>query len=436
MATDMPTGAASPPDRAQLQRDLELTRAQLAEAHKMASLGRMLAAVVHEINTPIGSLLSNNEVTLRSLGSLRELLAGAPDSPSPSLAKALAILETVAGLAAVDKLAGERIASMVRGLRAFSRVDQGRPGTIQVHSLIEDALKLVDWTYGRRVTVERDFGDLPEIECYPQSLSQVFLNLLVNAGQAIEAQGKVVVRTRAEGGRVHIAVSDTGKGVQPEDRPKIFSPGFSTKPIGEGTGMGLVIVWDIVVATHGGTITFESQPGVGTTFHVRIPAKQPRKMETAQQPSVIIVDDEEMVITSISAFLRLETDFNIYGFTDPEEAVRYLETRPADVVVTDYLMPKLNGVQLLARAKQLQPEAARVLLTGHADKQSAILAINEVGVYQYLEKPWENAQLLLVIRSAIERTQLFRQLRDKISELDAAHGSLKNVQARLIRAFL
>jgi DNA-binding NtrC family response regulator len=159
-------------------------------------------------------------------------------------------------------------------------------------------------------------------------------------------------------------------------------------------------------------------------------------METDTQPVVTVVDDEEMVVTSIRAYLQLETGYRIDGFTDPEEAVRHLETHPVDVVVTDMLMPKLNGVQLLAHAKRLQPEAARILLTGHADKQSAIQAINEVGVYQYLEKPWDNAQLLLVINSAIERTQLFRQLRDKIAELDAAHGNLKGIQARLIKAFL
>ncbi|MGD0014697.1 MAG: response regulator [Bryobacteraceae bacterium] len=159
-------------------------------------------------------------------------------------------------------------------------------------------------------------------------------------------------------------------------------------------------------------------------------------METNTQPVVIVVDDEEMVVISIRAYLQLETDYRIDGFTDPEEAVKHLETHPVDVVVTDILMPKLNGVQLLAHAKRLQPEAARILLTGHADKQSAIQAINEVGVYQYLEKPWDNAQLLLVINSAIERTQLLRQLRDKIAELDAAHGNLKDIQARLIKAFL
>lgn len=159
-------------------------------------------------------------------------------------------------------------------------------------------------------------------------------------------------------------------------------------------------------------------------------------MATNSQPEVVIVDDEEMVITSIRAFLRLETDYGITGFTSPEDAVKHLETNPVDVVVTDYLMPKMNGIQLLARSKSLQPEAARVLLTGHADKQSAIQAINEIGLYQYIEKPWDNAQLLLVIQSAIERTQLLRNLKDKIAQLDMAHTSLKDVQTRLLRAFL
>jgi DNA-binding NtrC family response regulator len=143
-----------------------------------------------------------------------------------------------------------------------------------------------------------------------------------------------------------------------------------------------------------------------------------------------------MVITSIRAFLQLETDYKIIGLTSPEEAVKQLETNPVDVVVSDYLMPKMTGLQLLAKSKDLQPEAARVLLTGHADKQSAIQAINDVGLFQYLEKPWDNSQLLLVIQSAIERTQLLRTLREKITELDAAHSNLKDVQARLLRAFL
>lgn len=152
--------------------------------------------------------------------------------------------------------------------------------------------------------------------------------------------------------------------------------------------------------------------------------------------SVMIVDDEEMVIASIKAFLQLETDFNIQTFTDPEDAARFAEQNPVDVAVSDYLMPKMNGIQLLARLKELQPEASRVLLTGHADKQSAIDAINQVALFQYLEKPWDNAQLLLVVQSGAERARLFRDLREKVDELDSAHSSLKTVQKRLIQAFL
>jgi DNA-binding NtrC family response regulator len=154
------------------------------------------------------------------------------------------------------------------------------------------------------------------------------------------------------------------------------------------------------------------------------------------KPSVMIVDDEEMVITSIKAFLQLETDYEVHGFTDPEEAARFAEGESVDVAVSDYLMPKMNGIQLLGRIKEKQPEASRVLLTGHADKQSAIQAINQVSLFQYLEKPWDNAQLLLVIQSGAERARLFRDLRTKVEQLDSANSSLKGVQKRLLEAFL
>lgn len=154
------------------------------------------------------------------------------------------------------------------------------------------------------------------------------------------------------------------------------------------------------------------------------------------KPSVLLVDDEEMVIASIKAFLQIEGDFDIHGFSDPEEAARFAESNQIDVAVSDYLMPKMNGIQLLGKIKETQPEASRVLLTGHADKQSAIQAINQVALFQYLEKPWENSQLLLVIQSGAERAKLFRDLREKVEELDTAHSSLKSVQRRLIEAFL
>jgi DNA-binding NtrC family response regulator len=157
---------------------------------------------------------------------------------------------------------------------------------------------------------------------------------------------------------------------------------------------------------------------------------------TNEKASVVIVDDEEMVITSVRAYLELETNFEVHGFTEPEQAVKFLESHQVDICVSDYLMPRMSGIQFLMRAKQLQPEATRVLLTGHADKQSAIQAINEVNLYQYVEKPWENAQLLLIIQSGVERAQLMRELQATMSELANANSSLKDVQKRLLKAFL
>ncbi len=154
------------------------------------------------------------------------------------------------------------------------------------------------------------------------------------------------------------------------------------------------------------------------------------------KPCIMLVDDETIVVESIQAFLELETDYQIHAFQNPEEAVRFAARNRIDVVVSDYLMPGMNGIQLLSRVKELQPESSRVLLTGHADKSSAIEAINRVSLFQYLEKPWDNQQLLLVVRSGVERARLLRTLRQKVSELDSAHSSLKTVQQQLVQAFL
>lgn len=159
-------------------------------------------------------------------------------------------------------------------------------------------------------------------------------------------------------------------------------------------------------------------------------------MERNPRPVILILDDEEMVLVSLRAYLTLETDYQVETFTESEAALDYLRLNPVDVVISDYLMPRMNGIRFLAKARQLQPEAARILLTGHADKQSAIEAINSAGLFYYLEKPWDNAALLLVIRNALERTQLVRMLQAKIQQLDEAHATLKAAQRQLIRAFL
>jgi DNA-binding NtrC family response regulator len=151
---------------------------------------------------------------------------------------------------------------------------------------------------------------------------------------------------------------------------------------------------------------------------------------------ILLVDDDEMVLVSLTTLLELETAYRLTTARSGDEALAAAETTEFDVVVSDYLMPGMNGIELLAHLKDRQPWAPRILLTGYADKENAIRAINEVGLFQYLEKPWDNAHLLLVIRNALERRHLVRALKDKIAEADAAAGKLDTLQQDILRAFI
>ena len=259
---------------ARLREELDLATQKLVESHKMASLGRLSAGVVHEIRTPIGSILSNNDVILRSLEKLKQLLADARERGAAPPQQSLDVLDIITGLAAVDKIACERISSVIRSLKTFARVNEGELARVNINDLLTNMIKLTSTSFRRRINTETDFGELPEVECYPGLLNQVFLNLIVNAGQAIENEGTIIVKTRREDGRVHISVADNGRGIPPEVRERIFAAGFTTKPMGEGTGLGLSITREIVEDAHGGCIWFETELGKGTTFHVRLPIEQ------------------------------------------------------------------------------------------------------------------------------------------------------------------
>jgi two-component system, NtrC family, sensor kinase len=247
-----------------------------AERRQTAAVSRSLAGVVHEINTPLGSLFSNNEVMLRALETLGALLKqGTPEA----LESAGKLVTTCQTLASVDRIACERIRSVMQSLRSLSRRDGPQPLCVNLNRQLLDAVKLMDAQFRGRIVVENDLEDLPEVECYAQMLNQVFLNLLVNAGHAIEGEGCVTIRTRLEREVVHISIADTGLGMTPEAQAHAFEPGFTTKALGVGTGLGLAISREIVEEKHGGNIDFESQPGVGTTFHIRIPLHQKRRTQ-------------------------------------------------------------------------------------------------------------------------------------------------------------
>ena len=243
----------------------------LLEENKMAALGRLLAGIIHEINTPMGSISSNNQVLLRSLELVKKALA---DPHPAALNRARDIVDTCISLASVDRNACERIIALIRGVKTYSRTGTAELSRVDLNEQIRIALKLMHSEFRRRIVVNTDFGELPPVQCYAQMLDQVFLNLLVNAAQAIEGEGRVKVCTRLDGRSVRVSISDTGRGIAPELQPEIFSQGFTTKPAGVGTGLGLAISHEIVVEKHGGRIDFESEKGVGTTFHIHIPLEQ------------------------------------------------------------------------------------------------------------------------------------------------------------------
>ena len=153
-------------------------------------------------------------------------------------------------------------------------------------------------------------------------------------------------------------------------------------------------------------------------------------------PVLLLVDDEEMILTSLRSFLVLETDYEVLTYSSSTEALEAVKTRTIDLVVSDYLMPDMTGIDLLLEIKKLQPYATRILLTGYADKENAIKAINLVGLYQYVEKPWDNNDLKLIIENGLERRFLMEKLEQKITEVQQVQQSLQDIQAQIIKAFM
>lgn len=159
-------------------------------------------------------------------------------------------------------------------------------------------------------------------------------------------------------------------------------------------------------------------------------------MSDDSNETIVIVDDEEMVLTSLNAYLSLETEYEIEIFSSAKAAIGFVKENSIDLVISDYLMPEMDGISFLGEVKKLQPEAPRIILTGYADKENAIKGINEVGLYQYIEKPWDNDDLRLIIRNALEKRQLVSKLQDKINEINKAYSELQNIQQEILKTFV
>jgi two-component system, NtrC family, sensor kinase len=273
--------------------EMERLQAQVLQAEKMASLGQLAAGVAHELNNPAGFIYSNIDLLKEHVERLKSCLSDYDEVELPpeaaaridAIKKEIDYDNLVADLGSIlsDCYSGaERICDVVQNLRLFSRLDEAEFKRVDLNEGIESTVRLLSGYYkSGKITLTRDYGQIPQTNCYAAQLNQVWMNLLANAAQAIgTAKGEVHIKTWCEAQNVIVSISDTGPGMAPEQLKKIFDPFFTTKPVGEGTGLGLSISHGIV-ERHGGRLTVESAPGQGTTFTIFLPVDAEQNLAAA-----------------------------------------------------------------------------------------------------------------------------------------------------------
>lgn len=277
-----------------LYRELKETQEQLLHSEKMASIGQLAAGVAHEINNPIGFVNSNLGTLKNYLHDILSMLEAykktdtflAQNAELSADIQALKekieldyIAQDTLALLAESQQGLDRVKMIVKGLREFARKDTAEWEWVDLHENLNSTLNIVWNELKYKAEVIKEFGDIPRIECLPMQLSQVFMNLLVNAAHAMEERGTITIRTGtirtgADDGEVWVEIADTGTGITPEHLARIFDPFFTTKPVGKGTGLGLAIAYGIVELHHG-RISVKSEAGKGTSFLVFLPVRQP-----------------------------------------------------------------------------------------------------------------------------------------------------------------
>ena len=247
---------------------------QLIISEKMASLGNLVAGVAHEINTPMGALVSSTDTSRRAIEKLQRALEKAATLDDVKTGRRVQRLFRLLWTNFdVMGTASERVTRIVNTLRNFARLDEAERKQVDLHEGIDSTLSLVGHRLKSAVTVVKVYGELQPVLCYPNQLNQVFMNLLVNAIDAVEAtddEGRITISTWMDGGRAHVRITDTGAGIPEDVQPRIFDPGFTTKGVGVGTGLGLSICFNIVMK-HQGTLMVESEAGEGTSFTISLP---------------------------------------------------------------------------------------------------------------------------------------------------------------------
>ena len=250
--------------------ELKNSQTERIQAEKMAALGRLVAGVAHEVNSPLGALSSAIDTFGRAYSRITELLGSDGPDRSAVAEKAASLKSTMEQTLQVAQSACQRMDSLVKTMRRFANLDHAPLRRADIRDCIESTLALLNHELRGEIRIARDFGSASEIECYPLELNQVFTCLLMNSIEAIEGEGEIRIRTWEAAGRLMVRIEDSGRGIAREHIERIFDPGFTTKGVGVGTGLGLPTCQKIV-DKHRGTIEVESQPGAGTVVTLGLP---------------------------------------------------------------------------------------------------------------------------------------------------------------------
>jgi PAS domain S-box-containing protein len=367
--------------------DAKNAELQLVIADRMASIGTLAAGMAHEINNPLATVIGNLDVALESLKS-----EGAKTLPSEEM---LEIVED-----AID--AADRIRFVVRDLKLFSRIADEGDHAIDIERVIHTSLRMARNETRHRATIETCYGHVNPVVANESRLGQVFLNLIVNAAQALpdgdaEANRIRISTFETPDGRAVVKISDTGPGIPEEVQKHLFTPFFTTKPVGIGTGLGLSICRRIVTAL-GGELTFHSEPGRGTDFFVSLPIagaeeagepRPPRVEAATRRGRVLVVDDEILVCDTAAHMLGGEHD--VVGVTGGEAALSLLRAgQRFDVILCDLMMPQMTGIDFFAALRSFDPavQPSVVFMTGGAFTPRARTFLSTVR-NPSLEKPFD-----------------------------------------------
>jgi signal transduction histidine kinase len=393
---------------------------QLLVSDRMASVGTLAAGVAHEINNPLAALMANLDFAIAELKQFIDEAETQSASEAPNgragesgwsawlKLRSEQVLEPLHD----TRESAERVRVIVRDLKVFSRSEEEQRGPVDVRRVMESSLRMAWNEIRHRARLIKDYGEVPLVQASESRLGQVFLNLIVNAAQAIPEgraeSNDIRVATRLDGHeRVMVEVRDTGAGIPPANLARIFDPFFTTKAVGQGTGLGLAICQRII-ASLSGEITVESSVGKGTTFRVFLPVAKTQKADDQAPPPprilgrrarILVVDDEPMVVSAIRRALSREHD------VVPAASARDAKDRIAngerfDLILCDLMMPQMTGIELHAElTRTARDQADRIVfMTGGAFTAQARQFLETVRNAR-VEKPFDFPSLKTLIHS-------------------------------------